>query len=104
MRKGPEKIQAKVVGRVGEVIIALADPFEGKNVIRCIATDGPEDPNCLKKNLPDGFYMIDSSMCGKRNGTPCWAVFAKPEENPDLFVHQSELLASRCIENKEKHT
>ncbi|MFA6007851.1 MAG: hypothetical protein WC784_04390 [Candidatus Shapirobacteria bacterium] len=102
MAKEPEKIQAKVIGRVGLVTIATVDIFEGRNTRRCIA-NGPEDSRCLCKNnnLPEGFHMIDSSMCIKRPGAPCWAVFAKPEENPDLFAYQPELLA-RCIENKKQ--
>lgn len=48
---------------------------------------GPDDPGCLEKNPPEGKQMIFGHMCGAgcdKFGT-CKAIFANPEERPDLF-------------------
>jgi len=92
-----------------DIVLVIYDPFKGKNVQKCRSTicGGPE---CLQRKLEGTeFKMIDGHVCGagtsfdlKTNedgliigATPrkdCLAVFAKPEENPEFFQNQPELL------------
>jgi len=92
MAAKPERI--KIVAQIGEITIAVIDPFEGKNVMICRGF-GPDDPNCLENNpLGREWHMIDGNICGAGiicRGD-CHAVFAKPEEYPEFFENQLELL------------
>lgn len=70
-----------------EIQIASIDPFAGRKNLTFCEGKGPDDPNCLEKHPPEGKQMIYGHMCGAGCGKfgTCKAVFANPEEHPDLF-------------------
>jgi hypothetical protein len=70
----------------GEIRIISTDFLQGKNVVRCQGT-GPNDPKCLENHPPAGKEKLPFNWCG--GGVPslgiCLAIFADPDEYPELF-------------------
>jgi hypothetical protein len=90
-----KETKAKFVGKFGNLIVASVDPFTGrKNILTCQG-NGKDDSNCLEQNHPEGYFMIDGHICGAGVSCrgSCQAVFTRPEDNPDLFTYQPELLS-----------
>ncbi len=80
-----------------EIQIISINPFAGrKNIVFCEGK-GQDDPNCLERNPPNGMRMIYGNMCGAgcdKFGS-CKAVFADPNENPELFETVNPTYKSR---------
>ena len=70
-----------------EIGVVLINPFAGRKNLTFCQGKGSNDPKCLEKNPAPGKKMISGHWCGGgcvKFGT-CQAVFASPEEHPDLF-------------------
>lgn len=70
-----------------EIEIVLINPFAGRESLVFCEGMGPGDPKCLGQTPPAGKEMIYGHVCGGGCGKfgTCQAVFANPEEHPDLF-------------------